>query len=220
GVEDHLGDMDFKVAGTREGITAIQMDIKIAGITKEILEEALEQARRGRLFILDKMAQAISEPRADLSAFAPRMMTMEIDPDRIRDVIGPGGKMIRKITEETSVEIDIEDDGRVFIAAVDKAAGQKAKDMIIRLTSDVEVGKTYLGKVTRLTTFGAFVEILPGKEGLVHISQLANERVAKVEDVVNIGDEILVKVTEIDRMNRINLSRKAVLNENEGEKTE
>jgi polyribonucleotide nucleotidyltransferase len=220
GVEDHLGDMDFKVAGTSEGITAIQMDIKIAGITKEILEEALEQARRGRLFILDKMAQTISEPRADLSPYAPRMITMEIDPDRIRDVIGPGGKMIRKITEETGVEIDIEDDGRVFIAAVDCAAAQKAKDMIVRLTSDVEVGKAYLGKVTRLTTFGAFVEILPGKEGLVHISQLANERVAKVEDVVNVGDEIMVKVTEIDRMNRINLSRKALLGGNEGEKHE
>ena len=216
GVEDHLGDMDFKVAGTKNGITAIQMDIKIAGIDRDILEEALEQARKGRMFILDKMAEAITEPREDLSPFAPRMMTMGIDPDRIRDVIGPGGKMIRKITEETGVDIDIEDDGRVFIAAVDKTAGLKAMDMIKRLTSDVEVGRTYMGKVTRLTTFGAFVEVLPGKEGLVHISQLDKERVAKVEDVVNVGDEILVKCTEIDRMGRVNLSRKAVLAEQEG----
>ena len=215
GVEDHLGDMDFKVAGTREGVTAIQMDIKIAGIDRNILSEALEQARKGRLFILDKMADAIAEPRTDLSPFAPRMMTMMIDPDRIRDVIGPGGKMIRKITEETGVEIDIEDDGRVFIAAADKEACYKAMEMIKRLTSDVEVGKIYMGKVMRLTTFGAFVEILPGKEGLVHISQLANERVAKVEDVVNVGDEILVKCTEIDKMGRVNLSRKAVLAEQE-----
>ncbi len=215
GVEDHLGDMDFKVAGTRDGITAIQMDIKIDGIDRKILAEALEQARRGRLFILDLITQTIAAPRSELSPYAPRMLTMEIDPDRIRDVIGPGGKMIRKITEETSVEIDIEDDGRVFIAAVDKAAGMRAMEIIKRLTSDVEVGQTYLGKVMRLTSFGAFVEILPGKEGLVHISQLAKERVAKVEDVVSVGDEILVKVTEIDKLGRINLSRKAVLMEDE-----
>ena len=215
GVEDHLGDMDFKVAGTRDGITAIQMDIKIDGIDRKILAEALEQARRGRLFILDLITQTIAAPRSELSPYAPRMLTMEIDPDRIRDVIGPGGKMIRKITEETGVEIDIEDDGRVFIAAVDKAAGMLAMEIIKRLTSDVEVGQTYLGKVMRLTSFGAFVEILPGKEGLVHISQLAKERVAKVEDVVSVGDEILVKVTEIDKLGRINLSRKAVLMEDE-----
>jgi len=215
GVEDHLGDMDFKVAGTRDGITAIQMDIKIDGIDRKILAEALEQARRGRLFILDLITQTIAAPRSELSPYAPRMLTMEIDPDRIRDVIGPGGKMIRKITEETGVEIDIEDDGRVFIAAVDKAAGMRAMEIIKRLTSDVEVGQTYLGKVMRLTSFGAFVEILPGKEGLVHISQLAKERVAKVEDVVSVGDEILVKVTEIDKLGRINLSRKAVLMEDE-----
>lgn len=220
GVEDHLGDMDFKVAGTKEGVTAIQMDIKIAGIDRKILSEALEQARKGRMFILDKMAAAITEPRQDLSPFAPRMMTMMIDPDRIRDVIGPGGKMIRKITEETGVEIDIEDDGRVFIAAADKTACLKAMDMIKRLTSDVEVGKIYMGKVMRLTTFGAFVEILPGKEGLVHISQISNERVAKVEDVLNVGDEILVKCTEIDKMGRVNLSRKAVLAEQEGGQTQ
>jgi len=215
GMEDHLGDMDFKVAGTRDGITAIQMDIKIAGITKEILRLALEQAKKGRVFIMEKMEEAIAQPRPELSAYAPRMITMEIDPDRIRDVIGPGGKMIRKIIEQTGVEIDIEDDGRVFITAVDPEAGEKAKSIIEQLTSDVEVGKTYLGKVVKLMNFGAFVEVLPGKEGLVHISQLAKERVAKVEDVVKPGDEILVKVTEIDRLGRINLSRKAVLLENE-----
>lgn len=211
GMEDHYGDMDFKVAGTRDGITAIQMDIKIKGIGREILQQALAQAKEGRLFILDKMAEVIAEPRKELSPYAPRIITFEIDPDRIRDVIGPGGKIIRKIVEETGAEIDIEDDGRVFIAAVDVKAGAKAEEMIRRLTSDVEVGAVYLGKVTRLMNFGAFVEVLPGKEGLVHISQLAKERVAKVEDVVNVGDEIMVKVVEIDKQGRINLSRKAVL---------
>lgn len=215
GLEDHFGDMDFKVAGTSEGITAIQMDIKIKGIGREILSQALAQAREGRLFILDKMLSVISEPRKELSKYAPRIITFEIDPDRIRDVIGPGGKMIRKIIEETGAEIDIEDDGRVFIAAVDVAAGEKAEKMIRRLTSDVEVGAIYMGKVTRLMNFGAFVEILPGKEGLVHISQLAKERVAKVEDVVNVGDEIMVKVIEIDKQGRINLSRKATLVDDE-----
>ncbi|NLM37023.1 MAG: polyribonucleotide nucleotidyltransferase [Firmicutes bacterium] len=215
GLEDHLGDMDFKVAGTKDGVTAIQMDIKISGISREILKQALEQARKGRLFILDKMLAVIDKPRPELSPYAPRMITFEIDPDKIRDVIGPGGKTIRKIIEETGVDIDIEDDGRVFITSVDSAAGEKAKAIIERLTSDVEVGKTYLGKVVRLMNFGAFVEILPGKEGLVHISQLAKERVAKVEDVVQVGDEILVKVTEIDKLGRINLSRKALLLEQE-----
>lgn len=211
GMEDHYGDMDFKVAGTKDGITAIQMDIKIKGINQEILKQALAQAKEGRLFILGKMAEVITEPRKELSPFAPRIITFEIDPDRIRDVIGPGGKMIRKIVEETGAEIDIEDDGRVFIAAVDVKAGTKAEEMIRRLTSDVEIGAIYMGKVTRLMNFGAFVEVLPGKEGLVHISQLAKERVAKVEDVVNVGDEIMVKVIEIDKQGRINLSRKAVL---------
>jgi polyribonucleotide nucleotidyltransferase len=211
GIEDFLGDMDFKVAGTKEGVTAIQMDMKISGISKEILQQALAQAREGRLFILDKMLAVIDQPRADLSPYAPRMITFEIDPDKIRDVIGPGGKMIRKIIEETGVDIDIEDDGRVFITSVDSTAGEKARAIIERLTSDVEVGKTYLGKVVRLMNFGAFVEILPGKEGLVHISQLDKERVAKVEDVVHVGDEILVKVIEIDKLGRINLSRKALL---------
>lgn len=211
GMEDHYGDMDFKVAGTKDGITAIQMDIKVKGIDRAILKKALAQAREGRLFILDKMLSAIAEPRKELSLYAPRIIRFSIDPDRIRDVIGPGGKIIRKIVEDTGAEIDIEDDGRVFIAAIDAKAGEKAQEIIKRLTSDVEIGATYLGKVTRLMNFGAFVEILPGKEGLVHISQLARERVAKVEDVVNSGDEIMVKVIEIDKQGRINLSRKALL---------
>lgn len=211
GMEDHYGDMDFKVAGTKDGITAIQMDIKVKGIDRAILKQALAQARQGRLFILDRMLSAIAEPRKELSHYAPRIIRFSIDPDRIRDVIGPGGKIIRKIVEDTGAEIDIEDDGRVFIAAIDAQAGEKAQEIIKRLTSDVEIGATYLGKVTRLMNFGAFVEILPGKEGLVHISQLARERVAKVEDVVNAGDEIMVKVIEIDKQGRINLSRKAVL---------
>ncbi|MGE5599454.1 MAG: S1 RNA-binding domain-containing protein, partial [Bacteroidota bacterium] len=215
GMEDHLGDMDFKVAGTRDGVTAIQMDMKIKGIGKEILQRALEQARKGRLFILERMEEAIKAPRPELSPFAPRMITIEIDPDRIRDVIGPGGKMIRKIIEETGTTIDIEDDGKVYIASVDRDAGQRAVEIIRRLTKDVQVGETYLGKVTRLMGFGAFVEILPGKEGLVHISQLARERVPKVEDVVNVGDEIVVKVIEIDKQGRINLSRKAAIAEAE-----
>ncbi|SCM80408.1 polynucleotide phosphorylase/polyadenylase [uncultured Sporomusa sp.] len=211
GMEDALGDMDFKVAGTAKGVTAMQMDMKISGITKEIFEDALAQARRGRMHIMGRMLEAIAEPREELSPFAPRIITMEIDPDKIRDVIGPGGKIIKKIIEETGVTIDIEDDGKVFIAAVDVEAGQKAVSIIESLVRSVEVGTTYMGKVTRIMNFGAFVEILPGKEGLVHISQLARERVAKVEDVVKIGDEIMVKVTEIDRQGRINLSRKELL---------
>ncbi len=211
GLEDHFGDMDFKVAGTQEGITALQMDIKVKGINRAILDQALAQAREGRLFILGKMLETIAQPREELSMYAPRIITFNIDPDRIRDVIGPGGKTIRKIVEDTGVEVDIEDDGKVFIAAVDSKAGAKAQEIIKQLTSDVEVGQIYLGKVTKLMNFGAFVEVLPGKEGLVHISQLAKERVAKVEDVVNIGDEIMVKVVEIDKQGRVNLSRKVVL---------
>lgn len=213
GLEDALGDMDFKVAGTTKGITAIQMDIKIAGITKEILSSALAQANRGRMHIMSKMLEVIKAPRAELSPFAPRIITMAIHPDKIRDVIGPGGKTIKKIIDETGVKIDIEDDGKVFIAAVDMEAGQKAVKIIEVLVREVEVGSSYSGKVTRLMNFGAFVEILPGKEGLVHISQLARERVEKVEDVVKVGDEILVKVTEVDRQGRINLSRKELLAE-------
>jgi len=211
GMEDALGDMDFKVAGTQKGVTAIQMDIKIAGITREILASALQQAQRGRMFILEKILNAISEPRPELSRYAPRIITLQIDPDKIRDVIGPGGKIIKKIIDETGVQIDIEDDGKIFIAATDVEAGQKAVKIIETLVRNVEVGAIYTGKVTRLMNFGAFVEILPGKEGLVHISQLALERVAKVEDVVKVGDEIIVKVTEVDRQGRINLSRKELL---------
>ncbi len=211
GMEDALGDMDFKVAGTDKGITAIQMDIKIDGITREIFEAALAQAKRGRAFIMGRMMEAIAMPRPDLSSFAPRIFTMSIHPDKIRDVIGPGGKMIKKIIEETGVKIDIEDNGMVYIAAVDQQGAQKAIAIIEGLTAEVEVGKIYHGRVTRLMNFGAFVEILPGKEGLVHISQLALERVGKVEDVVAIGDEVTVKVTEIDRQGRVNLSRSAVL---------
>jgi polyribonucleotide nucleotidyltransferase len=219
GMEDFLGDMDFKVAGTTKGITAIQMDIKIAGIDRPILTRALEQARLGRLFILDKMNAVISKHRPDLSEYAPKIISMKIDPDKIRDVIGPGGKMINKIIAETGVKIDIEDDGRVFIAAVDRAAGEKALKIIEGLTKEVLEGEIYLGKVMRIMNFGAFVEILPGKEGLVHISKLDNKRVEKVEDVVNIGDEILVKVTEIDKQGRVNLSRKDAMTSDQPEST-
>ena len=211
GVEDALGDMDFKVTGTREGVTAMQMDIKVAGLTEEILRNALAQARDGRLFILDKMDAAIAEPRAEVSRFAPRITTIKINPDKIRDIIGPGGKMIRKITEETKTSIDIQDDGSVNIGSNNAENTQKAVDWIRSLTREVEAGEIYTGKVTRILPFGAFVEILPGKEGLVHISELANYRVPTVEDVVNIGDEIQVLVTEIDRQGRVNLSRRALL---------
>jgi polyribonucleotide nucleotidyltransferase len=211
GMEDALGDMDFKVAGTMTGVTAIQMDIKIKGLSREILEKALKQAHEGRVFIMGKMMEAINEPRKELSPYAPRIITMHINPDKIRDVIGPGGKMIKQITEDTGAKIDIEDSGVIYIAAVDQAGGLKAQEWIEKLTKDVEVGETYLGKVTRLMAFGAFVEVLPGKEGLVHISQLAKERVEKVEDVVNVGDEIMVKCVEIDSQGRVNLSRKALL---------
>ena len=213
GMEDHLGDMDFKIAGTREGITAIQMDIKISGIAKSILEEALEKARIGRLHILDKMAEAISIPREELSNYAPRIYTMQVDPDKIRDIIGPGGKIINKIIEETGVKIDIEDTGKIFIAAVSPEGGEKAIKIISDIVKEIEEGEVYLGKVTRIMTFGAFVEILNGKEGLVHISNIAKERVNKVEDVLSVGDEVLVKVMEIDKQGRINLSRKAMLPE-------
>ena len=216
GMEDHLGDMDFKVAGTRDGVTAIQMDMKVKGISRDILRSALEQANRGRMFILGKMLEALPEPRPELSPYAPRMLTISIDPDKIRDVIGPGGKMIRKIIELTNTKIDIEDDGRVFIASIDEDDAKRAVAMINELVHDPEQGEVYTGKVTRIMPFGAFVEVLPGKEGLVHISQLAYERVATVEDVVNIGDEVTVRVTEIDSQGRINLSRKDLLPKPEG----
>ncbi|MDD4833507.1 MAG: polyribonucleotide nucleotidyltransferase [Lutispora sp.] len=215
GMEDFLGDMDFKVAGTKDGITAIQMDIKIAGIDRSILQRALEQARVGRLFILDKMNSVINSPRAELSPYAPKIIITRVDPDKIRDIIGPGGKTINKIIAETNVKIDIEDDGKVYISATDAKNGQMALKIIEGLTKEVTEGEIYLGKVVRIMTFGAFVEILPGKEGLVHISKLDKKRVEKVEDVVNVGDEVLVKVTEIDRQGRINLSRKDAITDSE-----
>lgn len=213
GLEDFYGDMDFKVAGTEKGITAIQMDIKIGGISKDILTRALEQARVGRLYILEQMLKVIDKPRPELSPNAPLMSTMKIDPDKIRFVIGPGGKTINGIIDQTGVSIDIDDDGTVFIMADSREAGEKAQKMIYDLTRDVVVGEIYEGVVKRIMNFGAFVEFLPGKEGLVHISQLADHHVNKVEDVVSIGDRITVKVTEIDRQGRINLSRKEVLKE-------
>ncbi|SEM48458.1 polyribonucleotide nucleotidyltransferase [Mesobacillus persicus] len=213
GMEDHLGDMDFKVAGTANGVTALQMDIKIDGLSREILEEALQQAKKGRMQILESMLATISEPRGQLSKYAPKIMMMSINPDKIRDVIGPSGKQINKIIEETGVKIDIEQDGTVFIASTDEEMNQKAKKIIEDIVREVEVGQMYLGKVKRIEKFGCFVEIFNGKDGLVHISELAEERVGKVEDVVKIGDELLVKVTEIDRQGRVNLSRKAVLKE-------
>lgn len=211
GLEDALGDMDFKVAGTKNGITAIQMDIKIDGINKEIFKQALAQAKRGREHIMGIMLDCISEPRKELSKYAPKITTIHVDPEKISKIIGPGGKTIKKIVEETGAKIDIEEDGRIYIAAINSEQAAKAIDIINGITAEAEVGKVYTGKVTRLMAFGAFVEILPGKEGLVHISQLSTERVNKVEDVVSVGDEIVVKVTEIDQKGRINLSRKAVL---------
>lgn len=211
GMEDHLGDMDFKVAGTSAGVTAIQMDIKIDGIDRNILHEALQQAKEGRMHILGKMMEAISEPRTSLSQYAPKIIIININPDKIRDVIGAGGKIINKIIEETGVKIDIEQDGRVFISSSDEEMIQKARSIIEGIVREVQVGEIYVGTVRRIEKFGAFVELLPGKDGLVHISQLSTERVGKVEDVVAIGDTITVKVTEIDQQGRVNLSRKAVL---------
>jgi polyribonucleotide nucleotidyltransferase len=211
GLEDALGEMDFKVAGTVDGITAIQMDIKVQGITIAIMREALAQAKTGRLFIIDKLKETIAEPNKELSQYAPRMIVLTISPDKIKDVIGPGGKIINKIIADTGVKIDIENDGRVFIASPDGEGAERARKMVEALTKDVKVGETYMGTVTRLMNFGAFVAVLPGKEGLVHISQLAPGRVEKVEDVVKVGDEIMVKVVEIDSQGRMNLSRKAVL---------
>ncbi len=207
GLEDFLGDMDFKVAGSMNGITAIQMDIKIAGIDRNILETALAQALQGRLFILGKMLDCLGEPRAELSQWAPKIVRFTINPEKIREVIGPGGKMINKIIAETGVKIDIEDDGRVFISTPDAEAAAKARKIIEGIAKDIEVGEVYTGKVVRIMNFGAFVELLPGKDGMIHISKLDNKRVEKVEDVVNIGDEIEVKVNEIDAQGRVNLIR-------------
>ncbi len=211
GLEDHLGDMDFKVTGTKNGVTALQMDIKIGGITSGLMREALAQAKAGRLHILGCMAQALTAPRTKLSAFAPRIFPMKIKQDKIRDVIGPGGKMIRSIIAETGVKINVEDTGDVTIASSDEASAQKAIDMIKRLTEEVEVGKIYLGTVRKIMDFGAFVEVLPGTDGLVHISQLAHHRVKAVTDEVSEGDQIQVKVLEIDKQGKIRLSRKEAM---------
>ena len=211
GIEDHLGDMDFKIAGTRDTITAIQMDIKIDGVSEELLEAALKQARNGRNYILDNMEECIKDAKSDLSDFAPRLYTIHVDPDKIGLIIGPGGKTINKIIDETGVKIDTYDDGKVVITSDKADMGEKAKDIIEKLTKDVEQGEVYKGRVVKVTNFGAFVEVLPGKEGLVHISELDHKRVNKVEDVLNVGDEVMVKVLEIDNKNRINLSRKALI---------
>ena len=213
GDEDHLGDMDFKVTGSSEGVVALQMDIKVGGVPREVMRQALFQAKEGRLSILEKMRQAIPAAREELSPFAPRVISIEIHPDKIRDIIGPGGKIIRNIIAETNTKIDVEDDGKVTIMSPDLAGCQKAVEMIEKLTAEAEVGGLYLGKVRKITDFGAFVEILPGTDGLIHISQLDHKRVQKVRDVLNEGDEVLVKVLEIDRDGRIRLSRKAALGE-------
>ncbi|MDS0524881.1 polyribonucleotide nucleotidyltransferase [Clostridium sp. SHJSY1] len=218
GIEDFFGDMDFKVAGTTEGITSIQVDTKLKGLSFYVVETAIRKARKARLFILDKMNECISGPREEVSRFAPKTSTLQIDPEKIRDVIGAGGKVINKIIADTGVKIDIKEDGTVFVSSPDHDGVNAALKIIEGLTKEVKAGEVYLGKVTKITTFGAFVEVLPNKEGLVHISKLAAERVNKVEDVVSVGDEILVKVTEIDSQGRINLSRKDALKEQEEQK--
>jgi polyribonucleotide nucleotidyltransferase len=215
GVEDHLGDMDFKVAGTPHGITGFQLDVKIGGVESSILRGALEQALQGRLFILEKMAAVIASPRSQLSTHAPRIITIRINPDKIREVIGPGGKVIRGIIEKTGANIDIEDDGRINIASADESAARAAIEMIRGITAEAEIGKIYRGKVKKITDFGAFVEILPGTDGLVHISQIAEQRIKSVSDVLHEGEEILVKVIEIDRQGRIKLSRREALRESQ-----
>ncbi|TDQ39692.1 polyribonucleotide nucleotidyltransferase [Aureibacillus halotolerans] len=220
GMEDALGDMDFKVAGTAKGVTALQMDIKIDGLSREILEEALQQAKKGRMHILSHMTETIDTPRSELSPYAPKILIMNINKDKIRDVIGPNGKQINKIIEETDVKIDIEQDGTIYISSLVHEQNERAKQIIEDLVREVEVGQMYLGKVKRIEKFGCFVELFSGKDGLVHISELAEERVGKVEDVVSIGDEILVKVTEIDRQGRVNLSRKVVLKEQKNKEKE
>lgn len=213
GFEDHLGDMDFKVAGTKNGITALQMDIKVTGISKDIMRNALKQAKAGRLHILEEMSKAIAEPRPELSPNAPSIKTMKIDPEKIRYVIGPGGKMINKIIDETGAKIDIEDDGTIYVMSDDQKGGEEAQKMIEDLTRDVVVGETYTGTIKKIMNFGAFAEILPGKEGLIHISELADYHVDKVEDIVSVGDEVPVKVIKIDNQDRINLSRVKALKE-------
>jgi polyribonucleotide nucleotidyltransferase len=210
GDEDHLGDMDFKVAGTKDGITALQMDIKVEGITPEIMRVALTQAREGRLHILQEMAKVLSTPRTTMSEWAPSIITMRIDPEKIRDVIGKGGAVIRQITEETGTTIDIENDGTVKIASVQGAAGREAQRRIELITADVEVGRIYEGRVVKLMDFGAFVTILPGRDGLVHISQISEERVERVADKLKEGDQVRVKVLEVDRQGRVRLSMRDI----------
>jgi polyribonucleotide nucleotidyltransferase len=216
GAEDHHGDMDFKVAGTPDGLTALQMDIKIGGVDRDIMASALKQAREARLFILDKMGQALSTPRKEISQYAPRIITITINKDKIRDIIGPGGKMIRSITERTGCKIEIQDDGRVDIASSDESAAQEAVRIIKELTAEAELGKIYLGKVVRVVNFGAFVEILPGVEGLLHISEIEDRRIGEVRDVLDEGDQTTVKVVDIDGQGRVRLSRKAALREQGG----
>ncbi len=211
GDEDHLGDMDFKVTGSDRGVTAFQMDVKISGVNREILKKALDQAKAGRLHILEKMKEAIVTPRPQLSPYAPRVVTIQINPDKIREVIGPGGKVIRAIVAETGAKIDIDDSGRVVVMSPDAEACDKAIERIRNITAEPEIGQLYMAKVVRVTDFGAFAEILPNTEGLIHISQLEHRRVRKVTDVVNEGDEVLVKVIDIDKDGRIRLSRKAAL---------
>ena len=213
GLEDHLGDMDFKVAGTKEGVTALQMDIKVAGVTREILGQALRQAKEARLFVLSEMDRVLAEPRDNLSPYAPRMFTIQVPVDKIREVIGPGGKVIRGIIEETGVKMDVSDDGTVTIASIDEAAAQKALSMVAKIVEVPEVGKVYPGKVKKIMEFGAFVEILPNTDGLLHISQIAEHRVKKVEDELSVGQELMVKVVDIDRQGKIRLSRKELLRE-------
>jgi polyribonucleotide nucleotidyltransferase len=211
GLEDHIGDMDFKVAGTRDGVTALQMDIKLGGISYEVLEGALEQARQARLQILDVMTGTIPEPRADFSPYAPRMTIMHVPTDKLGAVIGSGGETVRSIEEQCDVSVDIQDDGTIYIAATSGPCAQKAQAMIEALTEEAEVGQIYTGRVRRITDFGAFVEILPGTDGMVHISQLSDQYIENVEDAVKVGDEIMVMVTNIDREGKIRLSRQAVL---------
>ncbi len=211
GVEDHLGDMDFKVTGTAEGITAFQMDIKIAGLTLEIMEMALDQARRARMYVLDKMKECLAEPRTELSQYAPRIITLKVPIAKIGEIIGPGGKMIRSIIEQTGAKIDIEDDGTVTIASVDQLAGEAARDKVLALIEEPEIGRVYVGKVKRIAAFGAFVEILPGTDGLLHISEIESRRIERVEDVLSLGDEVKVKVLNIDPEGKIRLSRKVLL---------
>jgi polyribonucleotide nucleotidyltransferase len=218
GLEDHLGDMDFKVTGTEAGITAFQMDVKISGVTHEIMEKALDQAKQGRLHILGKMKEILSSPREDLSTHAPRIFTMKIKPDKIRDVIGTGGKVIRGIVEQTGVKIDIDDTGTINIASIDEESARKAIEIVEGIIAEAEVGKLYNGKIKRIVDFGAFVEILPGTEGLLHISQIAEERIAKVTDVLKEGEELLVKVIEVDKMGRVRLSRKEAIKDQAADK--